>query len=74
MEEGKIVKLTTCFKNKKNKVNQKGKMSAKPVIKKEFKCFYYKEKKGHMKQDFPRFKNQLEKIGNYFAWFVMDLI
>jgi len=35
MGEGQIVNLTTSLTNKKNQVNQKGKMYTKPVIKKE---------------------------------------
>ena len=35
MEEGQMVNLTTYFMNKKNQVNQKGKMFAYPIIKKK---------------------------------------
>jgi len=44
MEEGQMVNLTTSLKNKKNQVNENGKMSAKPVIKKESKCFFCKRR------------------------------
>ena len=56
MEEGEMVNLTTFEKNKRNQVNNKGKIPAQLVIKKESKCFFFK-KKGHMKKDCLKFKN-----------------
>jgi len=69
-----MVNLTTSHKNKKNQVNQKEKMFAKLAIKKDSKCFSCKEKKGHMKKDFLKFKNLLEKKDNYLALFVTNLM
>ena len=75
MGEGQIVNLTTSLTNKKNQVNQKGKMYTKPVIKKESQCFFCKRRDmRHMKKDYTKFKNWLVKKGTYFALFVMNLI
>jgi len=44
MEEGQMVNLITSLNNKKNQINQKGKIYVKPVIKKESKCFLCKRR------------------------------
>ena len=67
MEEGKRVNLTTFEKHKRNQINHKGKIPAQLVIKKESKCFFFK-KKGHMKKDCLKFKNQFKKKGTSFAF------
>jgi len=65
-EKGQMVNLTTSLKNKKNQVNQKKKISTKPVINKESKCSFYK-RKGHIEKDCTKFRNWLGKKSNYFA-------
>ncbi|WVZ08825.1 hypothetical protein V8G54_022171 [Vigna mungo] len=57
----------TGIKGKLEEVNEKGKIPAKPVIKKESSCFFCK-KKGHMKKDCLKFKNWLDKKGTPFAF------
>ncbi|CAH9096323.1 unnamed protein product [Cuscuta europaea] len=62
MEEGEKVNLTFSERKKKDRAKGKGKLSVKPDIKKESKCFFCK-KKGHMKKDCSKFQNWLEKKG-----------
>ena len=63
-EMGESALLTTHERKKKQAQHkEKGKVPIQADIKKESKCFFYK-KKGHMKKDYVKFKQWLEKKGN----------
>lgn len=62
MEKGKRLNLTSFEKNKRNQVNHKGKILVQPLIKKQSKFFFCKKKR-HVKKDYPKFNNWLEKKG-----------
>jgi len=74
MEEGEMVNLTTFEKNKRNQVNNKGKIPAQLVIKES--NFFFCKKKGHMKKDCQKFKNWLEKkcIPFSFVYYESNMI
>ena len=61
--------------NPKLRKKRKGKIPPQEEIKKESKCFFCK-KKGHKKNDCPKFKKQLEKKGNSisFIYYESDMV
>ncbi|XP_074306344.1 uncharacterized protein LOC141641586 [Silene latifolia] len=71
MEEGEKMNLTDASSSKRQKDHtkdkEKGKISAKPAIKKESTCFFCK-KKGHTKIDCIKFKAWLKKKGKFHAF------
>ena len=67
MEEGEKVNLITFGKKRKEQAKRKEKILVQPSIKKELKCFFYK-KKGHMKNDYSKFKIWLDKKGTQFSF------
>ena len=53
MEEGEKVNLTTFRKKRKDQVKRNGKILVQPGIKKESKCFFFCQKKGHCDTPIP---------------------